>query len=458
MRDGPTGYRPDLRLLNLVSSVFESLPLHPLTMKIDFLIALLVAIFLPSSILAQTEITYRGEPAFGPLKFVQPLGLVSVPGRKDELLVVEKCGQIQRVKLRESDAEKTQILDVSKPSDGVFEQGGECGLLGAALHPEFDKNPYLFVYYSLKINGKLHQRVSRFKLADITSLKVVKESEQPVITQLDSASNHNGGDLHFGPDGYLYISCGDGGQGDDRLKNSGDIMKGFHAALYRIDVDKRPGNLPPNSHPAVILDDKGGAFYAVPADNPFVTATTCRGVKLDPSKVRTETWAIGLRNPWRFSFDPPTGRIFTGDVGQNLYEEIDIIVPGGDYGWNDREGSRTFNQSTKKVYSEKNKPNPNSGYIEPIHDYEHKEGISVTGGCVYRGETIPSLKGAYIFADYGRGWLKALREVDGVWTDEFLYNDVTVTGFGFDPRNGDILYTSLGLGEVRRLTVPKKLK
>jgi glucose/arabinose dehydrogenase len=427
-------------------------------MKIDFLIALLVAIFLPSSILAQTEITYRGEPAFGPLKFVQPLGLVSVPGRKDELLVVEKCGQIQRVKLRESDAEKTQILDVSKPSDGVFEQGGECGLLGAALHPEFDKNPYLFVYYSLKINGKLHQRVSRFKLADITSLKVVKESEQPVITQLDSASNHNGGDLHFGPDGYLYISCGDGGQGDDRLKNSGDIMKGFHAALYRIDVDKRPGNLPPNSHPSVILDDKGGAFYAVPADNPFVTATTCRGVKLDPSKVRTETWAIGLRNPWRFSFDPPTGRIFTGDVGQNLYEEIDIIVPGGDYGWNNREGSRTFNQSTKKVYSEKNKPNPNSGYIEPIHDYEHKEGISVTGGCVYRGETIPSLKGAYIFADYGRGWLKALREVDGVWTDEFLYNDVTVTGFGFDPRNGDILYTSLGLGEVRRLTVPKKLK
>jgi len=454
--DGPAGRSPDLRLLNLVSSVFESLPLHPHAMKIDFLIALLVAIFLPGSIHAQTEITYRGEPAFGPLKFVQPLGLVSVPGRKDELLVVEKCGQIQRVKIRETDAEKTQILDVSKPSDGVFEQGGECGLLGAALHPEFDKNPYLFVYYSLKINGKLHQRLSRFKLADITSLKVVKESEQPIITQLDLASNHNGGDLHFGPDGYLYISCGDGGQADDRLKNSGDITKGFHAALYRIDVDKRPGSLPPNSHPSVILDDKGGAFYAVPADNPFVTATTCRGVKLDPSKVRTETWAIGLRNPWRFSFDPPTGRIFTGDVGQNLYEEIDIIVPGGDYGWSDREGLHSFNKSATKVYSEKNKPNPNSGYIEPIHDYEHKEGISVTGGCVYRGETIPSLKGAYIFADYGRGWLKALREVNGVWVDEFLCNDVTVTGFGFDPRNGDILYTSLGLGEVRRLTISKK--
>ena len=422
------------------------------------MILLLAPIFLFSLSPAQTEITYRGEPAFGSLKFVQPLGIVSVPGRKDELLVLEKCGQIQRVKLKESDAEKSQILDVSKPADGVIEQGGECGLLGAVLHPELSKNPYLFVYYSLKINGKLHQRLSRFKLADIESLKVDKDSEQPIITQLDLATNHNGGDLHFGPEGYLYISCGDGGQADDRFKNSGDITKGFHAAIYRIDVDKRSGNLPPNMHPSVILDDKGRAFYSVPADNPFVGATTCRGIKLDPSKVRTETWAIGLRNPWRFSFDPPTGRMFTGDVGQNLYEEIDIIVPGGDYGWSDREGSHTFNKSATKVYSEKNKPNPNSGYIEPIYDYDHKEGISVTGGFIYRGESIPSLKGAYIFADYGRGWLKALREVNGIWTDEFLCNDVTVTSFGEDPRNGDILYTSLGLGEVRRLTNTKKNK
>ncbi len=458
MSDGPAGRSPDLRSTDLLSSVMESPTLYPYTMKIDFMITLLVAIFLPDLVRAQTEITYRGEPAFGSLNFVQPLGIVPVPGRKDELLVLEKCGQIQRVKLKDPNAEKTQILDISKPGDGVFEQGGECGLLGAALHPELNKSPYLFVYYSLKINGKLHQRLSRFKLADLESLKIDRDSEQPIINQLDLASNHNGGDLHFGPDGYLYISCGDGGQGDDRLKNSGDIMKGFHAAIYRIDIDKHPGGLAPNSHPSVILDAKGEAYYTVPADNPFVTATTCRGVKLDPSKVRTETWAIGLRNPWRFSFDPPTGRIFAGDVGQNLYEEIDIIVPGGDYGWSDREGQRSFNKSATKVYSEKNKPNPNSGYIEPIHDYEHKEGISVTGGCVYRGETIPSLKGAYIFADYGRGWLKALREVDGVWTDEFLCNDVTVTSFGHDPRNGDIIYTSLGLGEVRRLTLSKKNK
>ena len=425
-------------------------------MKIDLMIPLLVIIFLPTMVTAQTEIKYRGEPAFGPLKFVQPVGIIPVPGRTDELLVAEKCGQLQRVKLRGSNAEKTQILDVSKTSDGVLEQDSESGLLGAALHPNFNKNPYLFVYYSLRIDGKLYQRLSRFKLADIDSLMVDKESEQPMITQFDKSSNHNGGDLHFGPDGYLYMGCGDGGRSNNELQNSGDIMNGFHAAIYRIDVDKLPVNLPPNRHPSVVLDKKGEAFYAVPADNPFVAATTCRGVKLDPSKVRTETWAIGLRNPWRFSFDPPTGRIFTGDVGQNLYEEINIIVPGGDYGWSDREGFHAFNKSTNRVYSEKNKPAANYGYIEPIYEYEHKEGISVTGGCVYRGENIPSLNGAYIFADFGRGWLMALHEKNGVWTEQILTNDVAVTSFGTDPRNGDILYTSFGLGEVRRLIAYKR--
>ena len=425
-------------------------------MKIDLMTTLLVAIFLPALVPAQAEITYRGEPAFGPLKFVQPLGIVSVPGRKDELLVLEKCGQIQRVKLRESNSEKTQILDISNPIDGVFEQGGECGLLGAALHPDLIKNPYLFVYYSLKIDGKLHQRLSRFVIKEHDSLLVDAASEQPMITQLDPANNHNGGDLQFGSDGYLYMSCGDGGGSNDKFKNAGNVMGGFHAAIYRIDVDKRPGSLTPNPHPAVIVDDRGAAFYGVPADNPFVKATTCRGVKLDPSKVRTETWAIGLRNPWRFSFDPETGRMFTGDVGQNLYEEIDIVVPGGDYGWCDREGAHSFDKKANRVYTEKNKPNPETGYIEPIYEYDHKEGISVTGGCVYRGDKIPTLKGAYIFGDFGRGWIRALREKDGVWMDEKLCDDITVSSFGYDPRNGDILYTLLGSGEVRRLTLVNK--
>jgi glucose/arabinose dehydrogenase len=148
--------------------------------------------------------------------------------------------------------------------------------------------------------------------------------------------------------------------------------------------------------------------------------------------------------------------MFAGDVGQNLYEEIDIIVPGGDYGWSDREGTHSFNKDANRTYSAKNKPSPESGYIDPIYDYEHKEGISVIGGCVYRGDKIPSLRGAYIFGDFGRGWLKALKEEKGVWTDETLCDDITVTSFGYDPSNGDILYTLLGSGELRRLTATIK--
>jgi glucose/arabinose dehydrogenase len=146
--------------------------------------------------------------------------------------------------------------------------------------------------------------------------------------------------------------------------------------------------------------------------------------------------------------------MFTGDVGQNLYEEIDIVVPGGDYGWSDREGVHTFSRETSKKYSPANKPDPNSGYIEPIYEYDHKEGISVTGGCFYHGDKMPSLKGAYIFADYGRGWIKALREKNGVWEDESLCDDFTVTSFGYDYSNGDILYTTLS-GDVKRLIVKK---
>jgi glucose/arabinose dehydrogenase len=214
-------------------------------MKTHFILTLLGAFFLPLLAGAQGEITYRGETAFSPLRFTQPLAIVPVPDKKDEILIVEKCGQIQRVQFNQPGAKKTQIFDISKPSDGVFEQGGECGLLGAALHPDLSKNPYLFVYYSLKINEKLYQRLSRFRITDVSSLKVDLSSEQPMITQLDPASNHNGGDLHFGNDRYLYISCGDGGAANDKFKNSGIITQGFHAALYRIDVDKRHGNLPP---------------------------------------------------------------------------------------------------------------------------------------------------------------------------------------------------------------------
>jgi glucose/arabinose dehydrogenase len=216
-------------------------------------------------------------------------------------------GQIQRVKVSQSGAEKIQILDISKPSDGVFEQSGECGLLGAVLHPNLVKNPYLFVYYSLRINNQLHQRLSRFRISDVQTLQVDRTSEQPVITQADPETNHNGGDLHFGTDGYLYVSCGDGGASGDKSKNAGKINGGFFAAIYRLDVDKRPGSLKPNPHPSVINYGSEGPLYNVPSDNPFVGAITCRGVNMRPVHGKDRDLGYWITKPLAVQFRPQNG-------------------------------------------------------------------------------------------------------------------------------------------------------
>jgi glucose/arabinose dehydrogenase len=295
-------------------------------------------------------LAYVLEDALGGLTFSQPLAIVSPPGEKDRLFVVEKTGCIQVVtQLDQAVPVKREFLNLIERPDGRLDDKGECGLLGLAFHPDFARNRRFFVCYSLRIDGRLHQRVSRFD----------DGMEQPLITQLDPAGNHNGGDLHFGPDGFLYISVGDGGGRDDTFDNARFIHKGFHAAILRIDVDKRPGSLPPNAHPAVHV-----GTYTVPADNPFVGTTSHHGEKLDPATVRTEIWATGLRNVWRFSFDPPTGRLFAGDVGQNLYEEVDLIEKGGDYGWSYREGLHAFDLGPGK-----DMPPPDFHPIDPIFEY-----------------------------------------------------------------------------------------
>ena len=414
------------------------------------------------------------DQAFPGLTFSLPVAISPMPGSKDVIFVLEKGdpvpspegdkapadkkkkasayfgGKVQMVTgLSSGKFAKTQVFQIN-PKDGKFDAAGECGFLGFAVHPRVDETKQVFVYYSLRIEGKLHQRVSRFKVSSLEPFAVDAESEQPLITQLDPAGNHNGGDLHFGPDGYLYISCGDGGAGGDAFDNAGFINKGFHAAVFRIDVDKKPGNPAPNPHASVMTDAKGQAYYAVPADNPFLKATTHRGLPLEAGSVRTETWATGLRNPWRFSFDPQTGACFAGDVGQNLFEEIDILVAGGDYGWHDVEGNHVFNQkdaSGKKAAPGLAAP---SGFKAPIHEYDRKLGNSVTGGVVYRGERIPSLAGAYVFADFASGRVFALSEKAGKWESRQLTTEHTIAGFGHDPSNGDVLVASLA-GQVKRI-------
>ena len=432
--------------------------------------ALLFSLLLGMTSVVAQESVVALEPAFPDIRFSLPVAVAPLPGSKDVVFVIEKGdpvvapsadkkkakggdflgGKVQMISgLAAGKPVKTEVFQLN-PKDGKFDAAGECGFLGFAVHPKYKENKQVFVYYSLRIEGKLHQRVSRFLLSSVEPFKVDPQSEQPFITQLDPAANHNGGDLHFGPDGYLYISCGDGGSGGDAFDTAGYINKGFHAAVYRIDVDKKEGNPAPNPHASVVTDAKGQAFYAVPADNPFLKVTSHRGRPVEPASVRTETWATGLRNAWRFSFDPKTGACFAGDVGQGLYEEIDILVAGGDYGWHDVEGYHVFNQ--KDSGGKKAKPGlaPASDFKAPIHEYDRKLGNSVTGGVVCRGERVPAIAGAYVFGDFASGRIFALNENGGKWESREIARDATVAGFGHDPSNGDVLVASL-TGQVKRI-------
>ncbi len=388
--------------------------------------------------------TYQTEDALGGLSFNQPLGITAIPGSQDSLLVLEKTGTAQLVTgLKTGRPTKRTFLNLTQPRDGKLETNSECGLLGMALHPRFAENGQAYVYYSLKIGGKLHQRIARFTLRKDSSGDVLDPStEQPLISQLDPAGNHNGGDIHFGPDGYLYFSCGDGGAANDAFDKGRHIDKGFFAAVFRIDVDCRPGNLRPNADPSVHTDDQGEAFYRVPADNPFIRTRTHRGQSVDVAKLRTETWATGLRNAWRMSYDEPTRTWLTGDVGQNRIEEIDVLVAGKDYGWPVREGDQAFG-----------KAKPMSGLTEPIAVYDRTIGASITGGRVYRGKTLNELVGTYICADFATGRVLAMRKTGGRsnWTCEEISRAPTVAGFGENPANGELLLCSMGTGKVLRL-------
>jgi len=382
-------------------------------------------------------LAYALEDALGGLTFSMPVAVVSAPGEKDRLFVVEKTGCIQVVTgLDQATPEKQVFANLIERPDGKLDDKGECGLLGLAFHPDFARNDRFFVCYSLRIDGQLYQRISRFD----------GDTEQPLITQLDPAGNHNGGDLHFGPDGFLYISVGDGGGGNDAFDNGRFINKGFHAAILRIDVDKQPGSLPPNPHPAIARDASGAAHYAVPADNPFIAATSHHGEAIDPATVRTEIWATGLRNVWRFCFDPPTGRLFAGDVGQNLYEEVNLIVKGGDYGWSHREGLHAFDLGPGK-----NMPPAVFKPIDPIFEYSRTTGLSITGGRVYRGTKFPEFRGAYICADYAFGRVIVAREKNGRWGQEIIAFEPAITGIGVDPSDGELLFCNMAKGSVMRL-------
>jgi glucose/arabinose dehydrogenase len=271
---------------------------------------------------------------------------------------------------------KTKIfLDIEKQvlyRDNENEQG----LLGLAFHPKFKTNGEFFVFYTSK-QSKMTNILSRFRVSKDDPDRADPASEEELLRIKRPYWNHDGGTICFGPDGYLYVALGDGGAADDPLK-AGQNLKTLLAKVLRIDVDRKEG------------DKK----YGIPKDNPFV----------DRADALPEIWAYGLRNVWRMSFDRKTGKLWASDVGQNLYEEIDIIVKGGNYGWSLREGLHPF--STKGVIE-------NKEMIDPIWEYHHDVGKSLTGGHVYRGKRLPELEGYYVYGDYISTKIWGLRYDEG---------------------------------------------
>lgn len=391
---------------------------------------------------------YALEQAFAGISFNQPLGITSPPGETDRVFVVEKTGSIQLVRNISTTPVKSVFLNLaselqSRSGESLY-SSSEGGLLGLAFHPNYASNGYFYVFYSVRINSQLHQRVSRFSVSGNANV-ADPDSEQVLIEQFDQAVNHNGGDMHFTFDGYLYISVGDEGGSNDSYDNSQRIDKDYFAGILRIDVDKRPGNLEPNPHPSVKTDGNGNAYYSVPADNPFIGATSFNGSAVNPSDVITEFYAVGLRNVWRMSFDPWTGEFYAADVGQTAREEVNLIEKGGNYGWSFYEGTRNGPDS------------PPPGFVQdpPIYEYTRGtgtyQGNSVTGGVVYRGDYLPELYGKYIFGDYVSGHIWSLHRHDGQVDVERLTGASGPAGFGYDPSNGDILVASLSTGNVLRL-------
>ncbi|OAI56770.1 hypothetical protein AYO49_03655 [Verrucomicrobiaceae bacterium SCGC AG-212-N21] len=416
---------------------------------------------LPAQLPAATG--YSTANALGTLTFSAPICTAYPSGETNRLYVVQRGGLIRVVNNLGTTPAAASFMDLATylSAQGTpLSQNGENGLLAMAFHPDYNQNGFFFLYYSITSGGQLYQRLARFKATGTAgnynaATSADPATQAPLLTMRDEASNHNGGDLAFGADGYLYISLGDEGGANDQFNNARLINKDFWGQMLRLDVDNAPVNLAPNPHSAV----HAGA-YRIPRDNPFIGYTSWHGGTISASSVRTEIFASGLRNPFRFSIDPATGRIFLGDVGQGNYEEINIVAKGGDYGWSWREGLHAFTSGPAPATA----PASYAAFRkDPIYEFDHSNdgsgndaviyGNAVMGGIVYRGNQLPELHGKYLFGDNGTGIIAALTEntSTGVWSGQRLTSVGSIADFGTDPRNGEPLLCSLS-GTIRRLT------
>jgi glucose/arabinose dehydrogenase len=388
---------------------------------------------------------YTTTNALGSLSFNSPIFTATIPGDTTRLFVIERGGTVQLVTNLTGTPTKSLFLNLANVT-GVsgLTTSGENGLLSLAFHPNFATNREFFIFYSFN-SGGLRQRIARMRVQTTNRNLADPSFIQPLITQSDEAGNHNGGTLAFGPDGYLYVSLGDEGGADDNYNNGRFINKDFFSAILRLDVDKRSLSLTPNAHPAV-----HAGTYTIPPDNPFIGRTSWHNQPISPTSIRTEFYAAGLRNPFRFSFDAPTGRLFCADVGQGSFEEIHLIQKGDDCGWSWREGRSPFTDGPSPTTP------PTTGFTpaSPIFDYGRSgtvNGSSITGGAVYRGRLMPELIGQYLYADYVSGQIVALRPGTPTWQPTVLTTDASIVSFGHHPATTELIFCDLSSGQVKRL-------
>ena len=354
--------------------------------KMKFVIILLILI--PLTVSAQ----YNFEIAFPNLNFSSALDLQNAGDGTNRIFVVERGAKIKVFPNEQLINSSKEFLDIS---DRVT-FGGETGLLGLAFHPNYESNGYFYVNYTAP--NPLRTIISRFSVSSSNPDSADKNSELILLTYNQPYSNHNGGCVAFGPDGYLYIAAGDGGSGGDPENNAQNITT-LLGKIIRIDIE--------NPQPPL--------NYGIPADNPFVDSTNVN--------VRKEIYAWGMRNPWRFSFDPVTSWLWCGDVGQGNWEEVDIIQNGKNYGWRCYEGTHPYNLS-----------GCNGTYEPPIWEYSHSLGFSITGGYVYRGQNVPELYGKYIYGDYGsaRVWSIEYDGINPAVNTQITTASGSITSFGVD--------------------------
>jgi len=369
--------------------------------------------------------------AFPNLSFSSPIAMKQAPNEPSRWFLVEQGGRIRAFENDPDAATTDDFVDLRSR----VEFSGEAGLLGMAFHPDFATNGLVYLNFSERVGGNLRSVTAEFTSTD--GGQTLDRASERVLMRVDKpATNHNGGNIAFGPDGFLYIGLGDGGGGgdpDDNAQNPRRLL----GKMLRIDVDSQPG----------------GAAYGIPGGpggNPFSANPLCNadgtGVLNCP-----EVFALGFRNPWRWSFDRQAGDLWVGDVGQSSFEEIDVVVLGGNYGWDTREGAHCFEPASGCA---------TAGLTDPIAEYGRDLGFSITGGYVYRGMQATEIAGRYVFADFG-GMIASLAPdgSDGFTVEQLVEQGCTppeatgalqISSFAED-LDGELFVLDYGRGHIREL-------